>query len=164
MKKIFYGCFDIEGITMYAGATEQGLCRLDFMDEKKFFDWMKKHFKDYELINDDSEFTVIKGQLKAYFEKKETIFDIKIDLVGTEFQKKVWERLINIPYGETVCYQEVAKVVGGNNYCRAVGGAIHNNPILIVVPCHRVIGKDGSLVGFAGGLDLKKKLLGIESL
>ncbi len=82
---------------------------------------------------------------------------------GTVFQKKVWNALCNIPYGETRSYKQVAEAVGNNKASRAVGMANNKNPIMIVIPCHRVIGSNGSLVGYAGGLDIKEKLLFLEN-
>jgi O-6-methylguanine DNA methyltransferase len=162
MDKIFFGNFEMNGMSVYAAATELGICRLDFSREKDFFDWIKKNFKEYELVHDESKFLQVKEELEAYFKKEKRNFDIEMDLIGTKFQKEVWNQLTKIPYGKTVCYEDIAVAVGGKNYCRAVGGAINKNPVIILVPCHRVIGKDGSLVGFAGGIDLKKKLLELE--
>lgn len=83
---------------------------------------------------------------------------------GTEFQRKVWKALCDIPYGETRTYGQIAAAVGNVKACRAVGGACNRNPIMIVVPCHRVIGGNGKLVGFGGGLAMKEKLLGVEGI
>ncbi len=102
-------------------------------------------------------------QLQEYFEGKRTTFDIPIRLEGTSFQIKVWEELRKIPYGETRSYGEVATQIGSPKGARAVGGANHHNPILIIVPCHRVIGASGSLVGFGAGIPVKEMLLKIEN-
>jgi methylated-DNA-[protein]-cysteine S-methyltransferase len=103
------------------------------------------------------------NQLDEYFSKKRKKFDIPIELDGTDFQKKVWEALQNIPYGETRSYGEIASVTGNSKASRAVGMANNRNPIAIIVPCHRVIGHDGSLTGYAGGLELKQALLDLEA-
>lgn len=102
-------------------------------------------------------------ELEEYFQGKRREFDLPLNPAGTEFQKKVWEALRTIPYGETRSYGEIAVQVGNPKAFRAVGMANHKNPIAIMVPCHRVIGKNGSLTGYAGGLDFKKKLLELES-
>lgn len=102
------------------------------------------------------------GQLAEYFEGKRKEFDFPIAPKGTAFQRKVWDALCTIPYGETRSYKEIAKQTGNMKACRAVGGANHNNPIMIVIPCHRVIGADCSLTGYAGGLSVKKYLLELE--
>lgn len=101
-------------------------------------------------------------EIMEYFNKERTNFDIPIKLNGTPFQKKVWQALLEIPYGETRTYKDIAKKIGNPKACRAVGGANHNNPIMIIVPCHRVIGKNGSLVGYACGIDVKESLLALE--
>lgn len=103
-------------------------------------------------------------QLEEYFEGKRQEFDIKILMRGTEFQKKVWNALMEIPYGKAVSYKYIAEKIGNPNASRAVGNANNKNRIMILIPCHRVIGKDGKLVGYAGGLDKKKKLLEIEGI
>jgi methylated-DNA-[protein]-cysteine S-methyltransferase len=101
-------------------------------------------------------------QLTEYFEGLRSKFDLEMDLEGTEFQKKVWNELLKIPYGETISYQELAKRTGSINNARAVGSANGKNPVSIIVPCHRVINKSGKLGGYGGGLDIKKQLLEIE--
>ncbi len=101
-------------------------------------------------------------QLKAYFAGRLKDFSVSLAPEGTAFQKKVWEALRRIPYGETVSYGEIAAEAGNPKACRAVGMANNRNPISIIVPCHRVIGADGSLVGYGGGLDIKRRLLALE--
>lgn len=102
------------------------------------------------------------GQLREYFDGSRQSFALPLQAEGTAFQKKVWQGLRAIPYGETRSYQALAESIGHPKACRAVGGANHCNPIMIVIPCHRVIGKNGSLVGFGGGLDVKAWLLDHE--
>lgn len=101
-------------------------------------------------------------ELKEYFEGKRSTFSVPCVMEGTEFQKKVWKALQEIPYGETRSYQEIAVQIGNPKAYRAVGMANHRNPIAILVPCHRVVGSDGKLTGYAGGLDKKEKLLALE--
>jgi methylated-DNA-[protein]-cysteine S-methyltransferase len=101
-------------------------------------------------------------QLKEYLEGFRTEFDIKLNPAGTQFQKKVWEALREIPYGETRSYKQIAEAVGNAKASRAVGMANHNNPIMCIIPCHRVIGANGKLVGYAGGIDIKEHLLKLE--
>ena len=102
------------------------------------------------------------SQLEAYFKGELTGFDLELNVQGTEFQKTVWQELVRIPYGETISYGELAKRIKNPKASRAVGMANGKNPIAIIIPCHRVIGKDGSLTGFGGGLEVKKKLLDLE--
>lgn len=101
-------------------------------------------------------------QLEEYFLKERINFDLPIKLVGSDFQVKVWNELLNIPYGEVRTYGEIAKLIGNENASRAVGMACNKNPLMIIVPCHRVIGKNKRLVGYASGINIKQKLLDLE--
>ncbi|WP_209512844.1 methylated-DNA--[protein]-cysteine S-methyltransferase [Sedimentibacter acidaminivorans] len=102
-------------------------------------------------------------QIKEYLNGKRKTFDFPIELNGTEFQKSVWRALQEIPYGETKTYKEIAIAIGNEKACRAVGMANNKNPLPIVIPCHRVIGANGKLVGYAGGLNIKENLIKIEN-
>lgn len=101
-------------------------------------------------------------QLTEYFSGQRRVFDLPLAPAGTEFQRKVWQALCRIPYGETVSYQAVARAIGNEKAVRAVGQANHKNPIPIIIPCHRVIGANGDLVGYGGGLKIKETLLAME--
>lgn len=103
-------------------------------------------------------------QLVEYFNGKRKEFDIPLNPSGTDFQQQVWCELLKIPYGETRSYKDIALEIGNENAVRAVGNANNKNPIPIIIPCHRVIGSDNKLVGYAGGLDIKKNLLKIEGI
>lgn len=118
-----------------------------------------------EMRNEDGNRMLLETerQLNEYFAGKRREFSLRLDMRGTPFQKSVWEALLAIPYGETRSYGQIAKQIGRPSASRAVGAANGQNPIPIVVPCHRVIGSTGKLTGFGGGLDVKEKLLGIES-
>ncbi len=111
---------------------------------------------------DDEAFPDAVEQLEAYFAGERTDFDMNLELVGTEFQRRVWAALLTIPYGETRSYGEIARQIGSPGAFRAVGLANGHNPIGIIVPCHRVIGSNGSLTGYGGGLDRKRALLEME--
>ncbi len=102
-------------------------------------------------------------QLREYFAGERRRFDLPLDMSGTEFQKRVWRALLEIPYGETRSYSHIAAAIGAPRAVRAVGAANGNNPIPIVVPCHRVIGASGRLVGYGGGLEMKRLLLDLEA-
>ena len=102
------------------------------------------------------------SQLQEYFSETRKTFSIQLDPQGTPFQKEVWKELQKIPFGKTISYLELAKKLGNEKKIRAVGGANGKNPIAIVIPCHRVIGSDGSLTGYAGGMDKKRWLLQFE--
>jgi methylated-DNA-[protein]-cysteine S-methyltransferase len=113
-------------------------------------------------ILDEQANRVYIDQLSEYFAGKRKRFDLPLDLNGTPFQLSVWRALLKIPYGETRTYGEIARSVGKPQAARAVGMANHDNPVAVVVPCHRVVGHDGSLTGYAGGLHLKQTLLALE--
>ena len=101
-------------------------------------------------------------QLEQYFAGERTSFDLDLELAGTPFERRVWDELRAVPYGETASYAEIARRIGRPSACRAVGRANGRNPIAVVVPCHRVIGSDGSLTGYAGGIEMKRALLDLE--
>jgi methylated-DNA-[protein]-cysteine S-methyltransferase len=102
------------------------------------------------------------SQLTDYFKGKRKVFNLPLEIAGTEFQKKVWDELLRIPYGETISYKELAIRLGDEKIIRAAAHANGVNPLPIVIPCHRVIGSNGSLVGYGGGLHIKAKLLELE--
>ncbi|ORB28212.1 methylated-DNA--[protein]-cysteine S-methyltransferase [Mycolicibacterium parafortuitum] len=115
-----------------------------------------------DWLRDDAAFDDAVCQLDEYFSGRRREFDLDLDLVGTPFQRKVWDALRSIPYGQTCSYGAIAKQIGTPGAFRAVGLANGHNPIGIIVPCHRVIGANGSLTGYGGGLDRKRMLLGME--
>ena len=123
----------------------------------------EKNEKKNNIIEKDTKLLLeVEKQLKEYFEGKRTKFEIPLNPKGTEFMKKVWKELLKIPYGETRTYKEIAKKTGNSKASRAVGMANNKNPIPIIIPCHRVIGSNNKLVGYALGLDMKQYLLDLE--
>ena len=152
MKYLFFYQFEIG--TIYIGETEGKISEI-FFSEKDLS--QEYQIKETPLIMES------KKQLEEYFSGNRKNFDLPIVFIrGTDFQKKIWDTLLKIPYGETRSYKEIAEMAGKPKACRAVGGANNKNPISIVVPCHRVIGANGSLVGYGGGLNIKKALLDLE--
>ena len=139
--------------------TELGLIKIEYEDNTiTSILKTKSQFKGYP-----TEFTdMVYRELKDYINKRRQSFDFNYQLIGTEFQKKVWTELLKIPYGETRSYKEVAINIGNSKAARAVGMACNKNPIIVMVPCHRVIGSNGGLTGYAGGLSMKQDLLDIE--
>lgn len=130
-------------------------------DLQESLEQFKKDHLDYE-IKETELILEAAGQFKEYLEGIRKEFTVKLNPVGTTFQKKVWEALRTIPYGETRTYKQIALEIGNGKACRAVGMANHNNPVMCIIPCHRVIGSDGSLTGYAGGLPVKEQLLKLE--
>jgi len=120
-------------------------------------------FTDEKVSGTPSELSeLVASQLNEYFNGKRKSFDLPLEVLGTDFRKKVWTALCEIPYGETRSYKDIAVRIGCPKGFRAIGQANHNNPISIIIPCHRVIAADGSLGGYGGGLDTKTLLLELE--
>jgi methylated-DNA-[protein]-cysteine S-methyltransferase len=115
-----------------------------------------------DWVLDNQAFPDAVEQLKAYFAGERTDFDLELGLAGSEFQRRVWQALLTIPYGETRSYGQIAEQIGASGAARAVGLANGHNPIAIIVPCHRVIGASGNLTGYGGGLARKQSLLEME--
>ncbi|WP_117232489.1 methylated-DNA--[protein]-cysteine S-methyltransferase [Vibrio maerlii] len=117
-------------------------------------------------VHDDFDYLLQKAvaQLKEYFSGQRSHFDLPISTHGTDFQNKVWQALTTIPFGETWSYQDLADAIGSPKAVRAVGAANGKNPVSVIVPCHRVIGKNGKLTGYAGGVERKKHLLVLEGI
>jgi methylated-DNA-[protein]-cysteine S-methyltransferase len=149
------------GILLLAG-DERGLVRVNFGMECSGGGKDEK-FPKKDWIRNDSAFGEVVRELRAYFAGELKGFETPVVLEGTEFQVRVWLELQKIPYGETISYGELARRIGNVKAMRAVGLANGANPVPIIVPCHRVIGSDGKLTGFGGGLPNKKKLLELES-
>ena len=142
------------------------LCLCDWSDNP-FAERNRRRIEKYLKATSKTETTSVleetKRQLDEYFAGKRKAFDIQLCLVGTDFQHKVWNALRSIPYGSTKSYKDIAQCIGKPKAVRAVAGAIGANAISILIPCHRVIGSDHSLTGYAGGLEAKRRLLGMET-
>jgi len=150
---------------MLAGATDDGICLLEFVDSgriKKQLGRLQKLFQAELVTGRNLHISMLSFQLKEYFAGSRKKFDLIVVMPGTPFQQAVWRGLITIPYGETLSYQEEAERIGRPTAVRAVARANGDNPISIVIPCHRVIGKNGKLVGYGGGLWRKQRLLNLE--
>ncbi|CAM3649916.1 MULTISPECIES: methylated-DNA--[protein]-cysteine S-methyltransferase [Brevibacillus] len=149
-------------------STEQGLCFIEFGDEERSLPslqrWCKKTFLGMTLVRDEQWNEPVKAQLEEYFAGLRHTFDLPFVLYGTPFQKSVWTALTSIPYGETRSYKDIALAIGASKAVRAIGGANNRNPIPVIIPCHRVIGSNGALVGYGGGLPIKEYLLSLEKV
>ena len=139
------------------------IIRLDFSGSSGVEEWFVKYFTDARVEEGSSAVIErLKSELDGYFAGAATTFDVPISPRGTEFQVSVWGKLRGVPYGRTVSYGRLATLAGKPGAARAVGMACHRNPVGIVIPCHRVVGSDGSLTGFGGGLEAKALLLRLE--
>ncbi len=152
---------------MLACVSDKGLSLLEFTDRKNFERQIKSLEKYFgkEIIPGEHPLTdIVSNQINEYFFEKRTLFDIPLYFAGTEFQKNVWNALKEIPYGKTVSYSDIAKRINKPAAVRAVANATGANKISLIVPCHRIIGKNGTLTGYAGGLYRKKFLLNLEKI
>jgi methylated-DNA-[protein]-cysteine S-methyltransferase len=157
MNQIYYSRFESPVGPLLLAGSKAGLQLVSFRAGNR------ARNIDPEWRLDNSAFVEVIHQLQSYFAGERKHFDLSLLLAGTNFQKTVWTALRKIPYGETISYKELAEMIGKPRAVRAVGAANGANPIPIIIPCHRVIGNDGSLTGFGGGLSLKKRLLELES-
>ncbi len=157
MNRICYTRWESPVGKLLLAADERGLRQVHFPPTRRtglpLSDWREDRSPLEETIR----------QLAAYFQGELREFDLPLSLAGTEFQLQVWRKLREIPYGEIVSYGELARQLGNSKGARAVGLANGSNPIPIIVPCHRVIGGNGSLVGYGGGLSIKRRLLSLEA-
>jgi methylated-DNA-[protein]-cysteine S-methyltransferase len=143
-------------------ASEQGLALLEF--DRGVFPPRNNHFADAKWKESAVKLRAYVRELEQYFAGRRREFGFPVDLRGSDFQRRCWQALLEIPYGETRTYAEIARTVGQPRGFRAVGMANHDNPVAIVVPCHRVIASDGTLGGYGGGLPAKRWLLELEGV
>jgi methylated-DNA-[protein]-cysteine S-methyltransferase len=151
INKEFCSYLKLDADFLFLKANSNSILSISFVDKMS------------ESIQENDVIFEAKVQLQEYFDGNRIMFDVPLQLEGTDFQKKVWNLLMKIPFGKTVSYLDLAKMVGDANATRAVATANGKNPIAIIIPCHRVIGSDGSLTGYAGGLGNKQMLLSFES-
>ena len=162
---VVYWCqMDAGMLRFYVAATKSGLCYVgsDGSSFEELETWVRRTIRDAQLLHDEARLADYRQQFVEYVNGQRTTFDFAIDLRGTLFQQQVWRTLAAIPYGDTCSYSTIADKLGRGGAARAVGAAIGANPVLIAVPCHRVVGKNGTLTGYRGGLRMKEALLNLE--
>jgi methylated-DNA-[protein]-cysteine S-methyltransferase len=163
-QTVYWTLFVHEQWQMYIAATAKGLCYVG--SQNKPFDeldkWVKSRLPNHIFMQDDTALEPYTAQFADYFQGRRTEFAFPLDFVGTPFQLSVWNALREIGHGQTYSYSDIAARIGKPDAVRAVGTAIGANPVLITVPCHRVIGKNGTLTGYRGGLEMKARLLSLE--
>ncbi len=169
MEKIYFAGIETSIGTVWAAATDKGLVQVHASGSKESFLSQLKRRVKADPIHDPSKFEELRLQLESWNEGKPTAFDLPFDLRGTEFQKKVWKAIHDIPYGKLSSYGRLAEAIGNPKAARAVGNAVGSNPCGIVIPCHRVIWSNGGIGGFRGGyddesLDDKRRLLAKEGV
>lgn len=152
------------GWRLRLGRSWRGLCYLGLGpdDGDGLARLARRHFGGPEVVEDGAALAAETEALRAYLDGRRRAFDLDLDLRGTQFQVKVWRRLLHIPYGGTATYGEVARAVGVPLGARAVGQAVHDNPVAVVVPCHRVVAGGGRIGGYGGDLGTKRRLLALE--
>lgn len=151
-RRVFYSTLETPIGTLLLTSDGEELTRVSMGPRER---WPVEE----QWLRDDRGLAEARRQLDAYFHGRRRTFDLPLRLEGTPFQRRIWEALREVPFGETVGYAELGRCAGRAGAARAVGGAVGRNPLAIVVPCHRVVGSDGSLVGFGGGLERKRRLL-----
>lgn len=163
-KTIYWSLLTHEEWNLYIAATSEGLCYVGSPNQpvEELFSWAGRRFPGSPLVEEDAALQPYAKELIEYLQGERTQFTLPFDFHGTAFQMAVWNALCDIPYGETVSYSDIANAIQKPASVRAVGVAIGANPILVTVPCHRVIGKNGAMTGYRGGLDMKVKLLQLE--
>lgn len=151
------------GVLRVAGSSS-GVCKISFsrVRSDEWFSWFDRCCLELPAEGSPPFFEDVVRQLNEYFQGQRSHFDLPLDLKGTLFQLRVWKELMRIPYGTTISYGAIASRIDRPRSSQAVGFALGKNPVPIMIPCHRVIGHDGSLVGFSGGLSVKQKLLELE--
>lgn len=161
---VYCTSFDSKIGLIYIASTDKGVCKISVprQTKKDFLRWLRENFDDSDVMDNKSRNKEVIDQLTRYFNGKLAKFNCPIDLIGTPFQTRVWKELTKISYGTTISYKQLAKRLGTSRGFQAVGRANAANPIPIIVPCHRVIGADGSLVGYSSGIKTKEFLLKLE--
>lgn len=161
MTTIYYDYLTHANQNLVVAATDHGVCFVGSPNQP--LSELTTFMPGYDLRQDPSKLAPAIAQITAYLTHKRTTWDLPLDFLGgTPFQQQVWSALQAIPYGRTVTYHQLATQIGRPTAIRAVASAVGRNPLLIIVPCHRVLRKDGSLGGFRGGLAFKKQLLALE--
>jgi methylated-DNA-[protein]-cysteine S-methyltransferase len=163
-RDVVYARVDSPVGAIWVASTEIGLCKISLGADRSgaFLSWLSEHIGPGEAWEDAELMAVATSQLVEYFSGTRRSFDLPLDVRGTPFQRAVWSQVSRIPYGATASYGDIAQLVGKPKASRAVGSAVGANPLPIIIPCHRVIGSGGSLVGFGAGLDVKETLLQLE--
>lgn len=146
--------------TIHVGVNSDKVCFLSFVGDK-FEEWRRKYASQCVVSRDDFSHPIF-SQIREFLAGDRQCFDVDVQISGTPFQRSVYQILLQIPYGETISYAEIGRRLGDEHLGRAVGNASGQNPIALILPCHRVVGSDGKLRGFSGGIPVKKALLRLE--
>lgn len=161
---IYWSLLTFKNWNVYIASTSTGLCYVGSQNKpfEELSEWAKKRFPGSPLVQDGEKLEPYKVEIIEYLEGNRKTFTFPFDFNGTAFQLAVWNALCEIPFGQTKSYSDIANKINKPAAVRAVGAAVGANPVLITVPCHRVVGKNGSLTGYRGGLEMKTQLLELE--
>lgn len=164
MEKVFCASLPSAIGTIHVASTSAGVCAISVpaKTQKDLLSWIEQHVEDAVVEESQSKNRQILDELERYFDRRVVRFRSTLDLRGTAFQRRVWSELRKIPYGTVIPYKELARRVGRSKGYRAVGRANAANPLPIVIPCHRVVGSDGNVVGYGAGIPTKEFLLRLE--
>jgi len=161
---VYYAFINFDLCGLYIATTSSGVCKINFENsESEFLSWINQNYPGFKIIADRNKLDPkLEKQITEYFSGVRKNFDLKMDLKLTKFQSRVFNFLLKVPYGSVTSYGDIARYLGGVKFARAVGNALNKNPLPIIIPCHRVIDSKGEIGGFAGGVNIKKKLLNLE--
>jgi O-6-methylguanine DNA methyltransferase len=161
---VYCTSFDSKIGLIYIASTDKGVCKISVprQTKKDFFRWLRENFDDNEVVDNKSRNKEVMDQLNRYFNGRLAKFTCAVDMRGSPFQLRVWKELLKISYGTTISYKQLAKRLGTSRGFQAIGRANAANPVPIIVPCHRVLGTDGTLIGYASGVKTKEFLLKLE--
>ncbi len=161
---LYWSLLKFKDWQLYIASTSKGLVFVGSQNKpfEELVEWAKKRFPESTLVEDDEMLEPYVVEITQYLEGKRKTFTVPFEYVGTPFQLAVWDALCEIPYGQTKSYSDIANAINKPAAVRAVGAAIGANPVLLTVPCHRVTGRNGSLTGYRGGLEMKTLLLDLE--
>ena len=161
---VFCTSFESKIGLIYIASTDKGVCKISLPRQSKrdFLRWLRDNFDDMEVVDSKSRNREVIDQLTRYFNGRLARFTLPVDLRGTPFQLRVWKELTKISYGSTISYRQLARRLGTSRGFQAIGRANASNPVPIVVPCHRVVGANGALVGYSSGIKTKEFLLRLE--
>lgn len=161
---VYCTSFDSKIGLIYIASTDKGVCKISVprQTKKDFFRWLRENFDDSQVVDNKSRNKEVMDQLNRYFNGRLAKFTCAVDMRGSPFQLRVWKELLKISYGTTISYKQLAKRLGTSRGFQAIGRANAANPVPIIVPCHRVLGTDGTLIGYASGVKTKEFLLKLE--
>ena len=163
-RDFIWSSFSSQIGVVYIASTEKGVCKISIpgQTKKDFLAWLEKHADGGTITESKRKHKTVVDQLNRYFTRRLVKFNVRLDVIGTEFQRNVWKELKKVRYGTSISYRDLAQRVGKPKAAQSVGRANGANPLPIIIPCHRIVGSDARLVGYAAGIKTKEFLLRLE--